>query len=97
MILCYINKVVSDTDKYTQTHRRLNMSKTPYEVRLELLKLAQGLLFDPVYSKRDTLINEWDHQKELDKAVPYPTLPSFPTTEDVIAEAEKLNKFISNV
>lgn len=73
------------------------MSKTPYEVRLELLKLAQGLLFDPVYSKRDTLINEWDHQKQLDRDVPYPTLPSFPTTEDVIKEAEKLNKFISNV
>jgi hypothetical protein len=91
-----INKDVRKTDKYTQTHRRLNMSKTPYEVRLELLKLSQGLLFDPVYSKRDTLINEWEHQKELDKATPYPTLPSFPTTEDVIEEAEKLNRFISN-
>jgi len=49
-----------------------------------------------VYSKRDTLINEWEHQKELDKTTPYPSLPSFPTTEDVIIEAEKLNKFISN-
>lgn len=66
------------------------------EVRLELLRLAQGLLFDPVFSKRDTLINEFEYKKDLDATVPYPTLPSFPTTEDIIAEAEKLNKFVSN-
>jgi len=72
------------------------MSKTPYEVRLELLKLAQGILSDPVYSNRDTMINEWEHRKELDKTIPFPTFPKFPTTEDIIEEAEKLNKFISN-
>ena len=72
------------------------MSKTPYEVRLELLKLAQGTLFDPVYAKRDQMLNEYESLRETQPNIPYPTLPKFPTTEDIIAEAEKFNKFISN-
>ena len=30
------------------------MSKTPYEIRLELLKLAKETLFEPIYLKRDS-------------------------------------------
>ena len=73
------------------------MSKTPYEIRLDLLKLAKDALFEPVYCKRESLKDEF-YSKMTDEnrgTVSYPTLPSFPGTDDIIAEAEKLNKFIS--
>jgi len=49
------------------------MSKTPYEIRLELLQEARAIL-----------------QARASK-------PEYmPTTEDIIAEADKLNAFISS-
>lgn len=73
------------------------MSKTPYEIRLELLKLAKESLFEPVYNKRDSLKDEY-YSKVTDEnkgTVPYPTLPDFPSTADIVAKAEELNKFVS--
>jgi hypothetical protein len=73
------------------------MSKTPYEIRLELLKLANEILVTPVYQKRDALREEYiskltDHNRT---EVPFPTMPDFPTTDSIISEAERLNKFVS--
>jgi len=71
------------------------MSKTPYEVRLELLKLAKDSLFEPVHVRRDALLQEFHSKFESDKSAAFPALPDFPSTDTVIAEAEKLNKFVS--
>ena len=73
------------------------MSKTPYEIRLELLKLANEILVTPIFQRREALLNEY-HSKlteETRQSVQFPTLPEFPTTETIISEAERLNKFIS--
>lgn len=72
------------------------MSKTPYEIRLDLLKLATEILQTPVHERRATLVGEWHCVKELKPETPFPSLPDFPSTNDIIAEAEKLNKFVSN-
>lgn len=53
-------------------------SKTPYEIRLELLQLAQTIL----------------ENQHLAKAVLTAGKTS-PTTEEILAEAEKLNSFVS--
>lgn len=54
--------------------------KTPYEIRLELLQLAQIIL----------------HQKHLAKGVSNGNnVTTAPTTEEIIAEADKLNTFVS--
>ena len=73
------------------------MSKTPYEIRLELLTLAKEILQAPVYEKRNKLSDEY-HSKLTDAnrgSLPFPTMPDFPSTTDIVAEAEKLNVFIS--
>ena len=73
------------------------MSKTPYEIRLELLKLSNEILTTPVFQKRQALMDEY-HSKLTDEnrgTVVFPTLPDFPSTNDVISNAEELNKFIS--
>ena len=72
------------------------MSKTPYEIRLELLTLAKEILQAPVYETRSQLTNEY-HSKLTDanrETFPYPTLPDFPSTTDIISKAEELKKFV---
>jgi hypothetical protein len=72
------------------------MSKTPYEIRLELLHLAQSILQTPVFEKRTQLTDEY-HSKLTDAnraTLPFPTLPDFPSTTDIISKAEELKKFV---
>ncbi len=72
------------------------MSKTPYEIRLELLHLAKEILSTPVHDKRSTLSDEY-HSKLHDAnrgTLPYPTMPDFPSTADIIVKAEELKKFV---
>jgi hypothetical protein len=72
------------------------MSKTPYEIRLELLTLAREILQTPVFEKRGKLSDEY-HSKLTDAnrdTLPFPTMPDFPSTTDIIGEAEALKKFV---
>ena len=72
------------------------MSKTPYEIRLELLNLAKEILQGPIYQKRESLSDEY-HSKLTDAnrfTLPFPAMPDFPSTTDIIAEAEALKKFV---
>jgi hypothetical protein len=62
------------------------MSKTPYEIRTELLQLAFGILKGKLDAEYETKIHHGESG----------TRKSSPSTEDVITEAEKLNKFVSN-
>ena len=72
------------------------MSATPYELRAQLLKQAEQILMFRYQRTYDT-IRENTHitlQKDSNfdhTAVVYPAMP---TTEDIIAEAEKLYKFV---
>ena len=72
------------------------MSKTPYEIRLELLILAKEILQQPVFQKRESLSDEY-HSKLVDTnrgILPYPVMPDFPSSTDIVAKAEELKKFV---
>jgi len=72
------------------------MSKTPFEIRLELLKMANEILAAPVFQKRQALTDEY-HSKLTDANradVPFPTMPDFPSSTDIVAKAEELKKFV---
>lgn len=72
------------------------MSKTPYEIRLELLKMANEILGTPVHQTREAKINEY-HSKLTEanrESLAFPTLPDFPSTTDIISKAEELKKFV---
>lgn len=79
------------------------MSKTPYEIRFDLLTLAKEILFEPIHNKRDDIRDEYFAKRELIQtptdnitSIPFPAMPDFPSTADIIAEAKKLNEFVSN-
>ena len=66
----------------------------PFEIRLELLKLAQQIENERVMSERIRLENDWQMIRENDTKIPFPTVPVV-SVEDVIKAAETLNAFVS--
>jgi hypothetical protein len=67
------------------------MAKTPYELRMEAIQIAQSQLNQKFY-------HEWDlaaRKAELteDKTL-LTEVPQYPTTEQILAEATKFKKFI---
>lgn len=76
------------------------MSMTPYEIRLELLKMAKDMLTDDYHTKRDSLQQLWHTQVDSAKIAgstspDYPALPAFPTEDEIVKKAEALNQFVS--
>jgi len=75
---------------------------TPFEIRLELLKMAKELLLEDFNSSKERLINEWQVKVESAKlngqAIPeHPAFPTYPTENEIINKAQALNGFVSNI
>ena len=72
-----------------------------YEIRLELLKLAQSIESERNWSERNRLEQDWTMKREQAASRNWdilPTCPEMPTVshKDVVRVAEELNKFVSN-
>ena len=75
---------------------------TPFEIRLELLKMAKDLLTDSYFSEKDRLSADWnvkvDSAKLNGQPTPdHPAYPPYPTENDIIIKAQTLNGFVSNI
>ena len=80
-------------------------NKTPFEIRTDLLNLAQSICIEKMMNERIRLENDWNMKRdewsikasngEFYTAPAFPQMPHI-TTEDVITEAKKLNEFVSN-
>lgn len=75
---------------------------TPFEIRLELLKMAKDMLSEEYNGKREQISNDWhmkvDSAKLNGGAIPdHPGFPSYPLETDIIAKAQVLNGFVSNI
>ena len=74
---------------------------TPFEIRLELLKMAKDMLTEDYYGKREVINNDWQMKIESAKlnggALPdHPGFPPYPTEAEIIVKAQQLNGFVSN-
>ena len=77
------------------------MAKNPFEIRLELLQIANGILSDKNWAERNRLQDDWNTQREIamdNSGGKVPPAPTFPTVneDDIITLARKLNEFVSN-
>jgi hypothetical protein len=77
-----------------------NMS--PFEIRLELLKMAKDMLTEDYYGKREPVSQDWQIKIESARlnggAVPdHPGFPPYPTESEIIAKAQQLNGFVSQI
>lgn len=66
-------------------------AKSPYEIRLELLKMAQDQANQKFY-------NQWEQAAQkasITESAQYLTeVPEFPTAEQILTEAAKLKTFV---
>lgn len=74
---------------------------TPYEIRLELVKLAKEMLSEDFYSRRSAVERDWDARcsramSDKTELPPQPQFPEYFAEKDVIEKAISLNEFISN-
>jgi hypothetical protein len=74
---------------------------TPFEIRLELLKMARDMLYDSYNADRDRLQQDWHMQCETARSKgetppSHPALPTIPSEQDIINKAMTLNGFVSN-
>lgn len=82
------------------------MSKTPYELRYELLMMAQAILSEKNSNARFKIENDWNMKCEqarsiaerTDTTLIFPEFPELPvvTEQQIIETAKKLNEFVSN-
>ena len=75
---------------------------TPFEIRLELLKMAKDMLEEDYRSKREQISNDWSTKVEVAKlnggSIPdHPGFPTYPSEKDIIIKAQELNGFVSNI
>ena len=72
------------------------MSATPYELRAQLLKHAEGILMNRYFKDHDVIRENIHLSLKKDPDFDHTTVvyPSMPTTDEIIAEAEKLYKFV---
>ena len=75
---------------------------TPFEIRLELLKMAKEMLTEDYYGKREQVSNDWQAKVENARHAggsppDHPGFPAYPTEAEVIAKATTLNGFVSQI
>lgn len=75
---------------------------TPFEIRLDLLKMAKDMLEQDYHTQREKIITEWQIKVEASKIngspIPeHPSLPSYPSETEIIIKAQALNVFVSNI
>jgi len=73
---------------------------TPFEIRLELVKLAKDMLSEKYHSERQIIEQEWNNEVQAavnaSRTPPSaPSLPDYFTENEVIKKALCLNEFIS--
>jgi hypothetical protein len=75
---------------------------TPFEIRLELLRMAKDMLYDDYNAQREKITQDWnikcDTAKTKGETPPeHPALPTIPSETDIINKAQTLNGFVSNI
>ena len=75
---------------------------TPFEIRLELLKMAKEMLTEDYYGRREQISNDWSSKVDVAKinggTIPdHPGFPAYPTEAEIIAKAQTLNGFVSQI
>lgn len=76
-------------------------NKTPYEIRLEVLKMAQDIEMQHYHANRDALMTNWQTRVEtarnLNQIPPeMPPMPEFPAESTIVKKAQFLGEFINN-
>lgn len=76
-------------------------SKSPYEIRFDVLSMAKDVSVEHYYANREKLIATWDREAENARLTgspvpPLPQLPEFPTEQVIVKKAQFLSEYIDS-
>lgn len=73
------------------------MGLTPYELRLELLKMSKDMLEQKYHTSRDLAMRKWENAaNSLSGGQEFLSeIPEYPTEDEIVSKAKLLNEFIS--
>ena len=80
------------SDIHTHTGGIMSESKSGYEIRADLLSMAQGMLYENLQRKIDGVHTHNDNHPDDKKPLPTQSI----TPADVIAYANELNEFVNS-
>lgn len=77
------------------------MSKTPFEIRLEILDMAKGIVMEDYYAKQNWIREKWEFEsstaRDTGGTLPIrPENPEFPSSNQILEKAKELKAFIDN-
>jgi hypothetical protein len=71
---------------------------TPYEIRLELLRMSKDMLEQDFHSRRELALRKWEQavdKNETNASNLLTEVPVYPTENQIVSKAKLLNEFIS--
>jgi len=73
-----------------------NTNKNAYEIRTEILGMAQGFVMDKFHNKHQKWQDSTDRHPESGAILSTIDSPDYPTSDDILREAEKLYSFVES-
>ena len=85
--------MLQHTETYTQ-EKYMVSNKNAYEIRTEILGMAQGFVMDKFHNKHQKWLDSTDKHPETVAILYVGDSPKYPTSDDILREAEKLYSFV---
>ena len=83
------------TETYTQ-EKYMVSNKNAYEIRTEILSMAQGFVMDKFHNKHQKWLDSTDRHPETGAILSIEDSPDYPTADTILREAEKLYSFVES-
>ena len=71
-------------------------NKNAYEIRTEILGMAQGFVMDKFHNAKNNWENSTDRHPQSGVILSTEHSPKYPTSEDILREAENLYSFVDS-
>jgi|TARA_B100001105_G_scaffold255461_1_gene255085 hypothetical protein len=71
-------------------------NKNAYEIRTEILSMAQGFVMQKFDNERNKWENSADRHPDTGQLLSTDDAPIYPSSDDVLREAEKLYSFVDS-
>lgn len=72
----------------------MTTSKNAYEIRTEILSMAQGFVMDKFHNQHQKWLDSTDRHPENGVIVSTNDSPNYPSSDDILQEAKKLYSFV---
>ena len=74
----------------------MTTNKNAYEIRTEILSMAQGFVMDKFHNQHQKWQDSTDRHPETGAILSTNDSPTYPSSNDILLEAEKLYSFVES-